>query len=474
MNNNLFKKFMEFGIGSIITLILGFITSPIITRIISPEQNGKFSMFNTIINLLMVIIILGLDQAYVRYYYEEDEESRNQLLKYCIKIPLMINTILGVIAIIFYKYISIYIVEEVSLSVVVLLIVNLFITIISRFALLQIRMKQKGKIYSLLNIIMKIVNLLFVILIFFVYKDNYMTLILASIYTNFIVTGLAIFFERHEFTKNKKTTLKTSKREILKFGIPLVFSMAITWIFQSIDRVTIKQFSGYEELGLYSGAMSIISLLNAVQSTFTTFWVPVAFERYSVNPNDKEFFKKINKIITLVMLIISIGLISCKDIVVLLLGPKYRGAVFIFPFLVFMPIMYTISETTVLGINFKNKSKYHINVATISAIFNFIGNLILVPKYGAKGAAISTGLAYIVFFSLRTYYSVKLYKVDYELYKFAISTVLVYILAIYSSFNTFNIIIFMLSGINIIIICMLYKDILIEFINILKNYINKN
>ena len=181
--------------------------------------------------------------------------------------------------------------------------------------------------------------------------------------------------------------------------------MAITWIFRSIDRVSIKELAGYGEVGIYNGAMTIVALLNAVQGTFTTFWTPVAFETYSLEPNNKEFFTKINKIVTVAMLFIAIGLIATKDILVLLLGLKYREAVFIFPYIVFMPIMYTISETTVIGINFKKKPKCHIYIAVISAAFNLVGNLLLVPKLGAKGAAISTGLSYIIFFIARTYFS---------------------------------------------------------------------
>ena len=156
MNKNLFKKFMEYGIGSIITLLLGFISSPIITRLISPEENGKFSMFSTCTDLLLVIVLLGLDQSYVRYYYEEDENNRGRLLRKCIGIPLIVNIFAGIIMIIFYKAISIYIVQEQSLIVTLLLVINLLLSIISRFAILQIRMKQKGKyhdtiIFSLLK-----------------------------------------------------------------------------------------------------------------------------------------------------------------------------------------------------------------------------------------------------------------------------------------------------------------------------------
>ena len=55
MNNKLFKKFIEFGIGNLIVLITGFISSPIITRLILPEEFGKFSMFNTLTSLLIMI-----------------------------------------------------------------------------------------------------------------------------------------------------------------------------------------------------------------------------------------------------------------------------------------------------------------------------------------------------------------------------------------------------------------------------------
>ncbi|GAA0753147.1 oligosaccharide flippase family protein [Clostridium sartagoforme] len=473
MNNNLLKKFMEFGIGSIVTLMLGFISSPIITRMISPEENGKFGMFNTVTNLLLIIGILGLDQAYVRYYYDEEKENRGKLLRNCIKLPLIINLFIGVLIIVFYKPISIYIVQQESFAVTVLLVINLLLSIISRFALLQIRMKQKAKLYSLLNIIMKIANLLFVIAIFFVYKNNYMTLTLAIVLTNALITFLAVAIENKEWTSVGITKLNTSRKEIIKYGLPLVFSMAVTWIFQSIDRITIKEFSGYEQVGLYNGAMTIIALLNAVQATFTTFWTPVAFEKYSENPDDKEFFQKINKIVTVGMLVIAIGLISCKDIIVLLLGSKYREAVFIFPYLVFMPIMYTISETTVIGINFKKQPKKHIYVAAISALTNLIGNLLLVSKFGATGAAISTGFSYIIFFMLRTYFSRKLYNVNYDLKKFAISTIAVYILATYSSFYRFNIGVVILTFINIIIVMFLYKDVFLELIDIAKNKIKK-
>ena len=57
MNNGLLKKFIEFGMGNFIVLITGFISSPIITRLVMPDELGKFSLFNTLTNLFLFIIL---------------------------------------------------------------------------------------------------------------------------------------------------------------------------------------------------------------------------------------------------------------------------------------------------------------------------------------------------------------------------------------------------------------------------------
>lgn len=473
MQNKLFKKFMEFGIGSILTLLIGFISSPIITRLISPNENGKFSMFTTVGNLILMLSFLGLDQSYVRFFYDENEENRGKLIKSCMVIPIIVSIAIIGVLLIFYKNISYFIIGEQSFLLIVLLGIFLILSIVLRFATLQIRMQQKAKTYSLVNIIQKLFNLGSVILLFYIFNNSYYTLVIASVISIFVACITAIIVEKKVwFETAKNVQIKTTKKDLLRYGIPLIFSMAITWVFQSTDRIVIKYFSGYSDLGLYNGAMTIIALLTAVQGTFTTFWTPVAFEKYSKNPNDKEFFKNINEIVCVVMLFIGLGLICSKDIIIYLLGYKYRDSMYIFPYLVFMPIMYTISETTVIGINFEKNPKDQIKVAIVSAIFNVIGNLILVPRFGAVGAAISTGLSYVVFWAMRTYFSQKHYKVNFEIKKFLLAIMLLYIIATYSSFNKFNLVIFILMIFIAIVYLILYANTIKKIINyILKKEI---
>lgn len=472
--NNLFRKFVEFALGNIIVFILGILSVPIVSRMIDPTQNGKASMFITYTSLIVLVLTMGIDQAYVRYYNSEEEENRGNLLRRSIKIPIIANLALGLVLLIFYNKISNLILSETSFLVVVLLLIHSTASIIGNFAMIHVRMKQKGKAYSMLGVINKLSYLGLMFLFFYVFKNNYITMIYATVISNLIMVIMAILYERTDWFNVSNNSLNTSTKDLFTYGVPFIFSMAITWVFQSIDRISIQNFSNdYAQIGLYTGAMYIISLLNTVQGAFTTFWTPVAFEKYANDPEDKQFFININEIVSLVMLLISVGLIATKDIIIILLGKKYEGAQFIFPFLVLMPIMYTISETTVLGINFSKKTRYHIYIAGFAAIFNIIGNLVLVPKLGATGAAISTGLAYVVFFIFRTYFANKFYKINFKFFKFGICVVFVYLLAAYSSKHKFNLTILILTIINISVILFAYKDILFDMIKLLKEKLKK-
>ncbi|MDU1414007.1 MAG: oligosaccharide flippase family protein [Clostridium sp.] len=466
---SLFKKFITFAMGNGIVFILSFISTPIITRIIDADNMGKFSMFTTIGTLILLITMLGLDQTYVRYYYEETEENRGELLKKCIKIPIICWLVVSAILIIFFKPVSRFIIGKTSFVLVVLLVIHIFSTILTRFTLLEIRMKQKAKLYSTLSVVLKLGYVVSVLVLFFAFKNNYITLILATILSNIVMALVGIFIERDAWKPNSyKAKIQLKNEELIRYGIPFIFSMAITWIFQSIDKVTIRAFCGYSEVGLYAGAMTIIAILNTVQDAFSVFWVPVAYEHYSKDEKDTDFFRKINNIVSLIMLLGAIILIAFKDVIILFLGPGYREAVFILPFLVFMPVMSCISETTVIGINFKKKTKNHIVIAVISAATNLVGNLLLVPSLGAKGAAISTGLSYVVFFLARTIISKKYYNVNYNLGKIMSCIFFIYILAIYASFHKFNIIIMTMAVFCTILVIATYKGIIGEGLRQIK------
>ena len=69
------KHFTIIGGGTMINMLLGVLTEPIISRLIDPADNGKYGIFTMYSSLAVMVLCLGLDQSLVRYYYEKDNDS---------------------------------------------------------------------------------------------------------------------------------------------------------------------------------------------------------------------------------------------------------------------------------------------------------------------------------------------------------------------------------------------------------------
>lgn len=477
-NKSFLKHFMIIGSGTLINMLLGLFTTPIITRLVDPVEYGQFSIFTMYSGMVMMVFCVGLDQALVRYYYErEDEAYKRALLFRCVKLPVILSAVISA-AVIGLSAIGI-IRFEFQTYIIVLLCIYTIIQLIYRFSLLLVRLLYKSKLYSSLNILHKMTYVVFALPLIFLISDNtLLALIIATMMSGFVCMVTSMFAQPNLWNaaKNDDSCCHITLLELIRYGYPYIFTMGITTLFQGIDKISLNRYCSYSEVGIYASTGSLVSIFAIIQTTFNSLWAPMSVEHYAKDKKDRSFYQQGNQIITVIMFFMGISLILVKDVFAVLLGEKYREAAYILPFLIFNPIMYTISETTVSGLVFMKKSKMHVIVAAGACITNMIGNTILVPRLGCQGAAISTGISYIVFFTLRTILSNIYFYVDYKLKKFYILTFTICVYAFYNTFHSFNVGSIISYVICLIILTFLYwstiKSCLIYGFEAAKNFLS--
>ncbi|MDT9026822.1 lipopolysaccharide biosynthesis protein [Rossellomorea yichunensis] len=417
MKDSLIKKFLKFSYGSWVGIILGVFNTMLATRLLQPDAFGKASMFDLFIQVGMILAIFGTDQAFVRLFYEEQSNKRGALLYNCLRIPIIIAIVMIGFVIIFYQPISLFLFGKESLSLAFIISIGILTQLLFRFGQLVIRMQQKGNLYSLLQIFQKLFNIILILIFFWLLGSTFEVLIFSKFLALLLVASIAIYFGKQYWSISnlKIRNVEHSRKEILKLSAPFVLTTFISWLFEGFDKIALRHWSTFDELGLYSASMRLVALVLVLGTTFSTFWTPVAYERFKHQPEKKEFFRYISIIVSFAMFFVAIVCIAAKDLIVILLGSDYQSAAKIMPFLVFMPILYTISETTVMGINFYKKVNWHILIAGIACGINILGNWLLVPNFGAIGASVATAFSYIIFFTLRTSISLRFFKVKYPL-----------------------------------------------------------
>ena len=148
---NILGGFLEFFYGNFVVLLLGFISLPLITRMLSTDEFGRTSLFLSAVSIIYICAILGLDQSYIRYYYSEEVDTR-RLFFQCLKPPFVLILILTAVYFVFSSFFNNLLFERDGLDVTLLVIGYTVTSVFERFLFLNIRMDQKGKLYSNLNI----------------------------------------------------------------------------------------------------------------------------------------------------------------------------------------------------------------------------------------------------------------------------------------------------------------------------------
>lgn len=267
--------------------------------------------------------------------------------------------------------------------------------------------------------------------------EDSLSLILATAVAGVIVSVVQIVNDKNLWDpRNASASHVVDISALLRYALPVWLSSGIAILLQGIDKMGLGFFSTDYELGIYASAFSIVNIFSIIQSSFNTIWQPTSIERYEKNRNDTAFFIRGNDLITLAMFGLGIIIIIFKDIFILLLGAEYRSASSLVPYLIFVPIFYTISETTVSGINFTNKTKYHLLISVGALGVAFVSMVLTVPSLGSIGAALSMSLAYATFFALRSHYGQKCFFVRFHFKKIALTSIVVFAYATFCTFAT--------------------------------------
>ena len=180
--------------------------------------------------------------------------------------------------------------------------------------------------------------------------------------------------------------------------ILVFFSMSVaTTIYTNLDNVMLGFMKDKVEVGYYSAAVKIKSIMVSVVTSASTVLLPRASYYVDKGMMDKfsRILKKTMHFIFLVAIPFSIYfMIYAKEGIFFLSGKAYAGA--IIPMQIIMPTLTLIGISNVTGIQMMvplGREKQVLYSEIAGAIVDLVLNTIFIPIYGAAGAALGTLVA---------------------------------------------------------------------------------
>lgn len=401
------RKLVGFSLVTWVSFIISFLSAPISTRLFDPSVLGKINIFNTYTNLWGVLILIGLDQAYVRFYYERlNNRTIGYLFTFCFAVTYSLILVLVVLAIPFRDFLSRVMFQEKDNLLLWLFFLSVFCTATLRYLNLTYRMEKDIKLYTIQGVLMALVSKVLYIGIGF-WNSSYKPALIVLTISHLILALAFLFIQRERFEKIKKYDKEVTKA-IFSFAIPLIPVSVLMWANSSIPQIVMQNTMDYYSVGIFISAVALANIILLVQAGFNTFWVPYTYENYKTQTG--QFFK-VHRYLVCVLTLFGLFVVLSQDIIFLLLGEKYRVAKVFFPFLILAPVCYIIGETTGMGIGISKKTYLNITVFTVSVVVNLFFCMLLRIPMGIPGIAIATSMAAIVSMILKTYLGEKHYHV---------------------------------------------------------------
>ncbi|SDL67672.1 Polysaccharide biosynthesis C-terminal domain-containing protein [Modicisalibacter muralis] len=309
----------------------------------------------------------------------------------------------------------------------IMVAVGMIVQLVSRFLSLILRMYEQGLAFSMSQVLPKLLLLAIIgIYILIGVSQNLTSLVLAYVATFTLTCMVFAWNTRQEWLASFQQSVDAERlKPMLRFGLPLVLNGVAFWGLTATDKVLLRVLSSYQELGLYTVAVSFAAAGIILQSVFSTIWAPTVYRWVSKG----ECLERVDQVSRYVLFCVVIifcltGLFSW--LVTFILPDRYDDVQWLVISCLGYPLLYTLSETTVVGIGVTRRTGFAMLAAVLAFATNAVGNWYLIPSFGAAGAAVSTIIAFLVFFILRTEFSMFLWRPIPRLVHYCYTTVLVF------------------------------------------------
>jgi O-antigen/teichoic acid export membrane protein len=452
-----FKTFInhvsQFAGTSVLTQLLGFITFPILTRILTKEQYGILGLTSTTIMLAVALAKAGLSDGIIRMYKEYDgtQETRNLFAS----TALIRGVILALITTLIYLSIVPFFNKILNISsqyTVCFMVMALALFIRPLNLIVSNLLRVNGKIFflNITGFLGKIVAIILSLFFFFyVFKGLY-GYILGMVASEYILAIMLFSW----FNKNYKVTLRNISGDLtvrlIKFGMPLLLTELSYLVLTYANRYMIVAYHGEDSLGLFSAGYNLAwYIYEMIMIPVTYAIIPIYVDIYAKEGKAKteEFLSKCMHFVIIIAIPMCIGYYGIStDLFVTIASKKYAGAATFSPIILVGAFFLGIKNVLNAGLYLKKRSTMILIIMVATVLSNILCNILLIPKYNETGAAIATLISCIISSVLTVFLSYKYIFVSVKL-----KTVLYYLMLSLWMLFVINQINFSMAWLNVIV-----------------------
>jgi O-antigen/teichoic acid export membrane protein len=355
----------------------------------------------------------GVDGAFMRFWYDcDDEASRQRLASTLFFYLLAANGILLAGSLVAAPLVSERLLGTSGYTLALqLVLLNTFAIGFTFIPFHVLRMQNRPGEFTALTFARSISTLILrlVLVVGFGYG------VMGVVVTDVVVTAvLMVVLLRWFGPLIRPVFSKEMLRQSLAFGLPRVPHGFALQVMSVADRFILERFRSLSEVGAYSIGVSFGLIPKIALGAFEYAWAPFYYAT-SREPDARRVFTTVTTYGIAALALMTAGLSAvAEDLLNLITNGRFVAAAPVVVWTAIGVFFYGIYLLTSIGLNITSNTRYYPVSTAVGAAVNVTLNLALIPAYGMLGAAWANGAAYAIQSAIAFGFSQRFYPITYE------------------------------------------------------------
>jgi len=390
--------------GQFLSKLINFAVQVLIVRYLTKADYGALGYALSLVAIGESIATFGLDRAITRFvpiYHERGEYNKlfgtifmvlGSMLSLGLSMVLLIFAFQGIIG---EKYIQ----DQRALELLLILIFmapvqaldDLLVGMFAVFTSSRAIFFRKHLVGPGLKLLVVLLLMLAQEDVFFLAGGQLFAGILGiSVYTVMLIQSLR---KQELFQHFQFSTITVPWREILAFTIPLLTSDLVYVAMNSMDAVMLQYFHGSVDVASLRAVQPTAKLNQIVLASFGLLFTPAAARLFARNDRkgiNNLYWQNAVWIAVASFPIFVLTFSLARPLTLFLYGERYEQSAIILALLSFSYYFNAALGQNGLTLKVFGKVRYVVVINILAVLINLGANLILIPRYGALGAAVGT------------------------------------------------------------------------------------
>jgi O-antigen/teichoic acid export membrane protein len=402
-----------YQVADVVSKLIAVLLLPVYTRYIDPSGYGVVELLANGVIFTSIIVRFGMIEAFLRYYFtDEDQDRRDALVRRTAGFLLIATTATAVALAIAATPLSRLMLGHRDPTIFRIAVLGLWSFTNLELAYGLLRVDERLRLYataSLSNVLMTVAGSVVLVVAL---GDGPRGLLLAN-YGASTVVLLALWWKmRHRLAPRRAPADQMAT--LLRFGLPTVPAEASVYALQIVDRYYVYHDRSPALAGLYSLALKLAGAVAFIVRAFQYAWPPLA---YSVG-DDMEASRLYGLVTTYYLLVsgwvvAGLGLLG-RWALRLLTTHQYYGAYRALPWVALGWALYGLWVVflVIAGRAKVTTRNFPASLAGLAA--NVVLIVVLVPPLGIAGAGLALCGAYVVMLTVMYLLTRRAFTVAFE------------------------------------------------------------